>query len=388
MLNEILWQAEKPVTLTVQGEGQAEFEVTARPVIFSYYFGVTPGLLMIEDGRIGWWYSGNVTDVINAWRAVSLIPRLKRIRERPSGYDQTLCCLVISLRGDNHEERRKRLGTDFGLSPEATTELIEQTKLTGPSPEELEVILEKLGEKLYVPPGYDNHLVSVEKAEDAGCVTFTDRAMELVFTARISRHSYEHQMDADEVELQEPVEPLNSFAQLATDLAMTNFMDHDVDWGWSEVKLEELDERIKHNSIGRFAYEDGLRLNVSEKAYNDPSAHYSTTTTDGAITFYSSNFGQISPPFVEVGDKRLIFHRVRYHRGGMFWVFTTIQPLSVQTKADDTSQAIWIQVPEIRWTIGTLLGLESVELPVGLSLAPMVESAPAAIKAKRRFGRG
>lgn len=389
MLNDILWQAEELVTLTVAGEGSQDFEITARPVVFSYFFGITPGLLLVEEDRIGWWYSGNVTSLMKAWQVAQLLPKANRIRERRGGYDQTLCGLVIAIgRGDRHEQRIKNLGIDFGLTPEQMIQLLQEAGKTGPKPEELEVMLEKLGGQINDRADvFSSHLTSVEQAHTEGWVEFTPRVQELVEAAQYRRDAHERQMERDEVEIEEAVDPANSFAMLAADLAIHNFRDYDPDWGWGEIKPEELDHRIKLASIGRWAYRDGLVLQVSEKSSDDPTAYYSSTTTDGAVTIFSSNFGQISAPFVEVGDQRLIFHRVRYHRGGMFWVNTTIQPQTVETQPDDDSQAVWMQIPEIRWTIGHLLGLESVELPVGLSLQPMVESAPAALKARRRRGR-
>lgn len=360
MKHTILWQG-APVRLQWRNFGEKHaVTIGGRPTIVCQGSSITPGLYYTDESSFGWWYSSNSTSLLNAWRVLQLLPQLKLWRES-SGYDQTLCSMVIRMRGDNHEERLQHLAEDFGLSVEATAELLDSARNLMPTPQELEAMVGRLPDIVGLGDLSMSVLLDIEREAANNGLELSLFVQKRVEAARQKRNKKEEQWAADEAEVEAPSAAEQSLQLLMADLNVTHllfpFFD---DFGPTHVDMSTLDHFVKKHCIGRFGLADShVPLLHTEKSPDDPSAHSGYRTRDGSFGVFYTDFGSIGPVVLDIGHDRVVLHAARYERGGTFWVLTSVRDLRTEQgdmAHGDRSDATERTVPDLRATIGVLTG--------------------------------
>lgn len=344
----MVWQARDAVTFMVADEWPELVEVTARPIVTSYWFGTTVGLFYREANSFGYWYSSNTCGPITAWRVAQILPRVKTMRNRSSGYDQTLCGLVIAMNGDRHEDRMRERAKDLGMTVGELDAELKRLNTLWPSAVVLHSMWKRLPES-----AQDQIAKPVRQAITDGLVEHNTGLESCVEQAEIRLRSAAEQAQHEDELIINGLDdkPWESLKMLAFDLGVTNLVYTrgcgDLDEP-SHYRMADLDREIMSELIGTWGG-GKVTLLTTTKDPDDPSAHLSGG--GGGIAVFGSNFGKEVVPMVMFGDEMRELAYARFDR------VTERFQLAVRPAGGEHDDEILMTIPELRAKIGETCGL-------------------------------
>lgn len=366
-----VWRADRPVTFTLLGEGEP-LTIAATPIVTSYWFGTAVGLSHRTADSFGYWQSSNICDLLTAWRVAQLLPGLKTLRNQPSGYDSTLCGLVIALGGDRHEDRMRERARDFGLTvPELEAELL-RAKALWPVTAELCAMWDRLPAS-----AQDSLSVQLRTATVDGHVEDTRELRNRIELSELRLRKAADQKAHEEELIASGLAPEASLRQLLLDLGVGNLaytIGHGELFDPTHFTFDDLDRAIMRELIGEWGYSRSVWLVTTAKQPDDASAHHAEGNR--SMRVFWSDFGEQGHPRVQLGGVAHELIAVRWDRVTERFVLT-IRPLGLRDR--DDSQDVQLSIADLRARIGGDTGLGH-PLPPG--------EMPAWLhRGWRRFGR-
>ena len=351
MQQKVIWQAVRATKFEVGDEWEQPVTVTARPIITDYWFGTTVGMFYRNASDFGYWYSSNICDLITAWRVAQILPRLKTMRNNSSGYDSTLCGLVIAMNGDRHEDRMRERAKDLDMTVNELDAELKRLNTLWPSATVLYSMWKRLSEyeqdrivgsvRLAINEGLVEHHVGLEACVDQAEVRLRTAA---------DQKEHEEQLIADGLD----DKPWDSLKMLMIDLGVTNLLYTRGcgDFGEpSHFKMADLDREIMKELIGKLGGGE-VTLLTSTKDPDDATAHWSHGNS--SITFFGSSFGEETHPKVTLNDQFLDLAYVHYdHVTERFQV--ALRPVGVNHRDEDRLISIVDLRLEIGWSDGNFL---------------------------------
>lgn len=349
-----IWQAADKHEFEVLDEG-SPFRVEARPMVVSFYFGTTVALFHRSQFTYGVWTSSNICDFITAWRVCQLVPRIETLSDK-SGYNSTLCGLVIALGGDNHAERQKARAADLGMSESEYVAELERVRHLWPTVNEICKMWDDSSDE-------ERHKVlsRLRKGRDNGLV-WTAELESRIELAELQIRTMEDQKEYEDRLIAAGLQPEVSLKQLLVDIGVSNlaYTSFD-DFAPSHFEWEDLDRSIMKELIGPYGFSSSVLLITTVKQPDDKSAHYAAGGNGVAVVW--SDFGDRHPPRVTLADQAMELVSVSWDRVTERFLLT-IRPVGASEFDKRDHQ---MSVPDLREQLGIEMGLMC-ELPVGESV--------------------
>jgi hypothetical protein len=354
-LHRNVWRAQQPVTFTLLGEGEP-VTIAATPIVTSYWFGTTVGLVHRTANSFGHWQSSNVCGLLTAWRVAQLLPGLKQLRNQGSGYDATLCGLVIALGGDRHEDRMRERARDFGLTvPELEAEL-QRVNTLWPVEAELRAMWDRL------PTSAQDGLSAQLRAAIAdGHVKETPGLTHRLELSELRLRKAAEQKAHEEELIASGLPPEASLRRLLLDLGVTNLaytVGHGELFDPTHFTFDDLDRAIMRELIGEWGYSRSVWLVTTSKQPDDASAHHAEGNR--SVAMFWSDFGERGHPRVQLGGVAHELFAVRWDHVTERFVLI-IRPLGLGDRDDSQDQQL--SISDLRTRIGGDTGLGHPLLP-------------------------
>jgi hypothetical protein len=348
MKHTIVWQGQQDCDFLVEGEWSVPLAAAARPVVSFHRSGITVGFFYRNTNGYGHWYSSNTCPLATAWRIAQILPKVKRLREG-SGYDATLCGLVITLQGDRHEERLKHLAKDLDMSVDDLLAELGGTWDIWPGTEEMVSMWERLPSDLQ-----DANVRFIRTGLAYGHFEPDARLNSYIHMAELRiRTALEQKQHEDDL-IEADLTPEQSLRQLLEDLGVNNLaytvgcgdIGEPSHFGW-----DMLDKELMREMIGSRGYASYVPLISTAKQPDDPTAHYSSGS--GGVSIFGSDFGDHRHPPIKLGQVWYELVNARFDRVTER-VQVAIRPLG-STDADEAEELQ--SVSDLRARIGETNGL-------------------------------
>lgn len=354
-LHHVVWRAQDACKFTIAGEGSESFTVTATPVVTSYWFGTTVGVLARTHDSFGYWMSSNICSPIAAWRIAQILPRVKTIRNHGGGYDETLCGLVIALGSDRHEDRMRERAKDLGVTTDELITLLDQINEMWPTTADLCSMWDQLSDKQQ-----DGLARTLRDALSAGQIGESRELINRIETAELRLRNAAEQREHEEGLIAAGLKPEASLRQLLLDIGVTNLA-YTVGYGDfgepSHFAFGNLDHEIMRELIGQNGFCSRVPLITTAKEPDDPSAH--RTSGGGEVTMFWNDFGDSGHPRIILQGEAQELTSIGWDRVTERFILT-VHPRDME-KDDSRDQSMSIE--DLRAMIGQETGLDGPLIP-------------------------
>lgn len=350
-LHHVIWRAQDACEFVIEGEGSQPITVKATPVVTSYWFGTTVGVLARTHSSFGYWSSSNVCGPVTAWRVAQILPRVKTIRTHGGGYDETLCGLVIALGGDRHEDRMRERAKDIDLTVDELIELFDETNKLWPTTTELLAIWDGMSDNQQ--DGFASHL---HRAISAGDVEYDIQLMSRLDQSEFRTRTKAEQKAREDSLIAGDLKPEASLRQLLLDIGVTNLVytvGYGEMWDPTHFKFDELDREIMRELIGTSGFCSRISLSTTARQPDDSSAHH--VAGGGGVTMHWSDFGESGHPRLQLHDETWELVCVHWDRVTERFVLT-LRPHGMEK---DDSRDQMMSIEDLRTVIGKETGLDS-----------------------------
>lgn len=355
-MHDIIWQSRGVCKFDVVGEGEPFHYVTAKPVVTTYWFGTTVGLLHRGHSNFAHWTSSNICSALTAWRVAQILPRLKRLSVGPNSYDTTLCGLVIALKGDDNEKRLRHRAEDFDMTVYELISELDALRDLWPSENEICSMWDKLPHK-----EQDKLVPSLREAFDEGVLMYANTLHRLE-TAEQRQRDATKQREHEDGLIEKGLTPERSLRQFLLDIGTINLVytaGMGEMWDPSHFDFDDLDRQIMRELIGDVGFCRYIPLITTARQPDDESAHHSSGVPGMAM--FWSDFGDSGRPRISLFGKTMELVRAEWDRVTERFLLT-LRPHGLED--DDAGRDKRLPIEELRELIGGDMGLEG-PLPPG-----------------------